>query len=297
MSSINFNLPDFLYARKIYEAVIEFYKNYPKVFHENTRIASIFGNLSGNIWNGGSTYFGRKQLDMREVGELVDYYNSNGIALRLTCTNPMLEHTDIYDRYANAVMKAFHNGFNEVVVTSPILEEYLRDKYPNFKYIKSIIGTYEEGQDLFLDDKYYMTCLKRIRNNNFAYLDSIPVEKRHKVEILCNDPCPEVCPRLKTHYRQMGKMQLYFDPVDSIGCSFYPLRDVLPITHKDSLGTTVSYDNIIDNYVPRGYTNFKLSGRFNQPVIVINVLKWLTKKEYEYDVLDGILHKILEYRV
>lgn len=293
MSTIKFNLPDFTTGFRIYEGLLEFKQNYPKVFRDGVEISSIFGNFNGNIWNGGSTYFGKRQLSCNEIDKVVEFYNSRGVSLRLTCTNPMLEQTDIYDRYANAIVKCLHNGINEIVVTSPILEDYLRDKYPNFKFVKSIIGSYEENIDVSLDDKYYMSCIKRIRNNNFEYLDKIPFEFRNKVEFLCNDPCPEVCPRLKTHYRQMGKSQLEARYSGAIGCSFYPLRDVLPNTFKMCLKTSISYENIVENYLPRGFCNFKLSGRFNLPVIITNILQWLIEPEYCYDVLDGLLHKVL----
>ena len=41
-------------------------------------------------------------------------------------------------------------------------------------------------------------------NNNWEYLETIPEDKRGKIEFLCTDPCPDNCPRIYTHYKNFA---------------------------------------------------------------------------------------------
>ena len=65
------------------------------------------------------------------VKGVTNYFNSKGIPLRFTFTNPMLEKKHLSDKFCNAIMHYADNGMNEVIVASPLLEEYIRKNYPN----------------------------------------------------------------------------------------------------------------------------------------------------------------------
>ena len=64
-------------------------------------------------------------------------FNGLGVALRYTFTNTLLREEDVYDSYCNECMKLGNNGLNEVLVNSPILEKYIREKYPKYRIISS----------------------------------------------------------------------------------------------------------------------------------------------------------------
>mgnify|MGYP003310897220 CR=1 FL=1 len=88
-------------------------------------------------------------------------------------------------------MQAADNGMNEVMIMSPILEEYLREKYPSYKFnsstckeIKDIDGILSE-----LEKDYYMVVLDYNMNDRFDLLEQIPMEHRHRVELLVNTLC------------------------------------------------------------------------------------------------------------
>ena len=40
-----------------------------------------------------------KTLEMSDVREYFEWYSKKNVVLQLVCTNPILEETDIYDRY------------------------------------------------------------------------------------------------------------------------------------------------------------------------------------------------------
>lgn len=54
-----------------------------------------------------------------------------------------------------------------------------------------------------------MIVLPRRVLKDFDFLNSIPIEKRNKFKILCNDPCPINCPFLYEHYKNYGKVSLF----------------------------------------------------------------------------------------
>jgi hypothetical protein len=82
----------------------------------------------------------------------------------LTFTNPLIEEKHCYDTYSNLIAECGHNGMNEILVTSPILETYLRTNYPNYKYCKSVTSTENNTYDV---ENYYISVLPKYFNNNF----------------------------------------------------------------------------------------------------------------------------------
>ena len=288
---IKFNLPDFIEGYLVYKNYVELRKRYPEVFWDDTVVSSVYGTFPNSVWNGGSIYVGGATYTYKYMRSKIEEYNSWGIAIRIIATNPLIEKHHLYDTYANCIMDAANTGVNEVVVNSPLLEDYLRDKYPNFKYVKSILSSYSTNTPVDLDDKYYMSCMMRAVNNNWEYLDKIPPEQRHKVEFLCTDPCPDNCPRIATHYLQMAEQQLNFlkDGSDKPNdCSMAQLKN-LSVHYMRTLDCYIDRDKIIKEYVPRGYCNFKVSGRFNAGSIATGLADYLIKPEYYTDWYELII--------
>ena len=79
--------------------------------------------------------------------------------------------------------------------------EYLRKNYPNYKYYRSIIAAKDIAYNT---ENYHMSVVNRNWVNDFKKLNSIPVEQRDKIEIICNDVCIDDCPRTYEHYKAIG---------------------------------------------------------------------------------------------
>ena len=288
---INFNFPDFIEGYSIYQTYFHHMDKNRIMFYEDSCISSIYGTFPNCVWNGGSCYIGGPTYSYNYMKNKIESFNERGIAIRIIATNPLIEAHHLHDTYANLIMDAANNGFNEVVVCSSLLEDYLRDKYPNFKYVKSILSSYSTNTPVDLDDKYYMSCMMRAVNNNWEYLDKIPPEQRHKVEFLCTDPCPDNCPRIATHYLQMAEQQLNFlkDGSDKPNdCNMAQLKN-LSVHYMRTLDCYIDRDKIIKEYVPRGYCNFKVSGRFNAGSIATGLADYLIKPEYYNDWYELII--------
>ena len=64
-------------------------------------------------------------------------------------------------------------------------------------------------------------------------------------------------------------------------------RCLYPIVERAN--DMISYDEIKEIYEPLGYSEFKISGRWNKNSIALNVTRYLIKPEYQFDVLSYLL--------
>lgn len=276
-----FNLPDFIMGQPVYSIFHDWMSSNPEILLPNTEIACVYGNFPGCIWNGGGMNFG-SQYTRANIQEVINFYNYVlHIPLRFTFTNPLVDERHLNDVYGNIIAECGHNGMNEILTSSIVLEKYLREKYPNYKYGKSIIATREEPFDL--SDKYFLTVMRRRMNNNWDFLETIPVELRHKVEFLCTDPCPDNCPRLYTHYRDFARAQLELNPNPDCECSMQHVKGPFQYKYLKSLETHISRKLINEEYLPRGFSQFKISGRGSALGAIMGITEYMIKPEYVPD--------------
>lgn len=290
---IKYNFPDFVLGRYVYQEYFNLRKQYPYAFYEDSEITSIFGMFPNCIWNGGGEFSSPSFCTPAIIKNYFDFYNYElNIPIRLTCTNPVLTSEDFFDSYGNMIVRLGENGKNELLTSIPEFENFLRDRYPNYKYVKSIIGT--KDQDVFLDDKYYMSCMKRACNNHWDIIDKIPMEQRDKVEFLCTDPCPDNCPRIYSHYLLHGERQknYCYSDIDS-SCTMNTIKGPFHRKYTTTLHSYISREKIVNDYLPRGFTNFKISGRFNIGGIINNICTYLVKPDYRVDINERLINSTI----
>ena len=280
---INMNMPDFVTGGIIYDTYFQYKDKHPEAFFDDTQIVSIFGCFPGCIWNGGGLDL-RKPFSRSEIFAIIHYFNDElNLPLRFTFTNPLIQEKHLNDTYGNLIAELGHNGKNEILTSSRILENYLREKYPNYRYCSSIVGTQTDPYgDL---SRYDLVVMRRRMNNNWEFLNTIPLNQRHKIEFLCNDPCPDNCPRIYSHYRDLARAQLNLDPdMPNTECSMGNLRGDFEFLYTQSLETFISREKIIKDYLPNGYNQFKLSGRNAPENITLDILEYFVKPEYRPDM-------------
>lgn len=286
-----FHLPEFFDGAKIYSYFFLLANRFPEMIRSNTEIASIFGNFRGNIWNGGTWSYG-EQPTKEQVERIIDLYNNQfNLPLCFTFTNPLLNEHDCYDRYANMIAKAGHNGKNRIRVVSPILEEYLRKEYPNYEYCMSVIGTEDKPYDI--EHKYFDSVLPRKYNNNWELLNTIPMEDRKHLELICDEPCDETCPRVYEHYKIYAQHTLDFDfRGEDLKCAYGNTPEKMLFAHhhlKTERPGYISREMIDELYLPQGYENFKLTGRWNVFGPLFSLVNYIAKPEYKDDLIRLLL--------
>ena len=157
---VNFHLPGLRQNYPLNMLIVSLLEQKPEWFREGIKIASFFGEFPASLWNGGrpSNY---DQCDSNYIRNVVKNINAKGIPVRYTYTNMLLNEEDLKDPYCNFCMKVADNGMNEVMIFSPILEEYIRKNYPSYKLNSS---TCKEIRDINLVNEelkkpYYLVVL------------------------------------------------------------------------------------------------------------------------------------------
>ena len=170
---VYWHLPGFVYFRVLNQIFIKLMMDFPDKFKDGYKIGSVYGTFPGAIWNGGRVVFGI--TSKRDMSAILNMYNGYGIPVRFTWTNSVLEEKHIHDTYCNLIMKLADNGMNQVLVNTPVLEEYLRKEYPGFKMISSTTKRIVDADALKqeLDKDYYLVVLDYDLNHNEAVLEAI----------------------------------------------------------------------------------------------------------------------------
>ena len=291
--SINFHIPDFMNHFYLNNVLLKTIEHFPECFHDGLKIASVFGNFGGSVWNGGRYLGGNTAIGA--VQAITKVFNDNGIPLRFTFTNPLLKKEHLGDSFGNKILRIANNGFNEVIVMSPLLEEYIRENYPEYKITSSTCKQIEDMNGVLaeLEKDYKYVVLDYNFNNKFDLLEQIPAEERSRCEILVNACCQPNCPRRGEHYRQIGQDQISAweynkNPMNrtpyrcrDFQCDFMRLHIYETVSHS----THVTPEDILEKYVPMGFVNFKIEGRTTPDVNLLETyVYYMVKPEFRNEI-------------
>lgn len=286
-----FHLPDFASQFKFNYVFATMIKNCPHYFREGVEIASIYGTFPQSLWNGGRTVPGI--CDMNFVRGVINTLGKNGIPMRFTFTNPMIEEKHLSDKFCNEVLKLADNGINEVIVNSPLLEDYIRRTYPNYKLTSSTCKRITDPEKLReeMEKDYSVVVMDYDLNNKFDILEKLP--HKEKMEILVNACCDPACKVRTEHYRQLGLQQIAVcehvakypnKPFRlsehgitnmNCGCADRTIFDI------KGLSTHVTPDDIWEKYIPMGFEQFKIEGRTSSRLNLIETyLYYMVKPEF-----------------
>lgn len=291
---VRFHLPDFNKHFKFNLVFATMLEKCPHYFREGVEIASLYGVFPPSIWNGGRTQGGVCEPEF--VKNVIRTFNSRGIPLRFTFTNPLITEEHLNDEYCNMVMRLANNGLNEVIVFSPILEDYIRTIYPNYKITSSTCKRITSPDNLFeeLENDYHIVVLDYDFNNKFDILEKIP--HKEKCEILVNACCDPGCKMRSEHYKLIGEQQIQYNkhlrehPNEPFNMNDYSPKTIsTAITCKcrertlfdiKGLSTHITPDDIWEKYVPMGFSQFKIEGRTASTLNVLeNYMYYMIKPE------------------
>lgn len=280
---INFIIPGLYELNKLNINLLYLLKYRPEFFENNIKIGAVFGAFHFNIWDGGRIFHSYKQASREDIQNLKKLYNDEfQVPMRFVFTNNLLTLEDCYDKFNNMVLEICHNDLNEIVLTSPILYDYIKENYPKYKIISSTtkcITNSEESLQEILDDKYYMTCIDYNLNHNWNLLNIIPEDKKDKVEFLVNAICPSGCQFRKEHYKLNSVFSLNYGKLYPLpGCNIK--FNTLEFTNERN--NNITKEEIFNQYAPKGFTNFKIEGRtLSDYEVGLNYVRYMVKDEYK----------------
>ena len=269
-------------------------KKFPHVVRDNFEIYSFYGTFPKAIWNGGRVSVTDEKSTVKFMEKVRDFYNKKGIKVTFTFTNSLIEAKHLKDEYCNQILDVFHNGINEVLVVSPILEDYIRDNYPKYKINKSI--TFADAQNPYNTNRYHLSVIDKSYNNNFEKLKKI--HEKEKIEVLCDEWCVNNCKYTKEHYTEIGAVQLgiiknneyygkcrYLNRIEQYNMTYF--------RNKNS-NYYITSEDIIKKYIPLGFKYFKLSGREKFNIVGYeSIINYLFKPEYQNDIKTYIYESLI----
>lgn len=263
-----FHLPGLRFNYPLNMMWVSLLEQHPERFREGVEIGSFFGCFPVSLWNGGRL-IQHDQCDSKFIESVVKSVNAKGIPVRYTFTNPLITEADLDDPFCNYCMDVANNGMNEVMIMSPILEKYLKEKYPNFAYNSSTCKEIKDvdalNEEIARDYKYVV--LDYNLNNNWDFIGKL--DQPEKLEVLVNTLCQPGCKRRGEHYRQIAKDQktvllnrkLPPDkriPIKEWYCEYGETNCIHTIMDYP---TVITPEDIWDKYLPAGINNFKIEGR------------------------------------
>lgn len=274
-----FHLPGVFRYDNIYNTLLSYKAENPHHFKDNVEIGSLYGSPTC-IWNGGRAVHGITPNRAELVNENL-WAQKFGVPIRFTFTNQCIEDIHCYDAYGNTILDVFKTGNNEIIVNSPILENYIRSNYgDSYRYISSttkrLINVDEQREEFEKD--YSLVVLDYDHNKNIDFIKSLP--DKGKCEILCNPVCFPNCAQRSLHYQKISECQLKFEPL-----LFRCNNSQMDFFNAMKQPNFISVEDIENVYLPLGISNFKLEGRTTYFLDLVEILLYyLIKEEYKMEL-------------
>ncbi|MBQ5470721.1 MAG: hypothetical protein IIT58_01790 [Treponema sp.] len=285
---VHFHLPGLFEFYEFYRVFLPLFHTHRDWFYPWCDIASIYGSPEGCLWGGGRTSDGT--ADAQDVLFLMDEF---GISSRLTFSNSLLETEHLSDKKCNSLCRLFEKSKvpGGVIVHSPLLADYLKKNYPQLYLVSSTTKVLTDFGDFKKelenpDFKYVVPDFRL--NKSFEKLDTLSQEEKDKVEFLCNECCDFGCSSRKACYENVSRKNLGLSVPDhkctsSLGDGGYRFS----LAKKNP--SFISVDDILNIYLPRGFSNYKIEGRgLGSAVLLEFLLYYMTKPEYQLQVREEV---------
>ena len=282
-----YHLPGLFEFYELYRAFLPLFREHREYFYDWCDIGSIYGAPADCIWGGGRVGFGKK--DPREVLVLMREY---GISARLTFSNSLLCEEHLSDKQCNRLCALFNDqGGNGVIVHSDLLLEYLKGHYPNLYFVSSTTKVLTDFRqflnEVSRDDFRYIVPDFRL-NKAFDKLNSLTNAQKNKVEFLCNECCWFGCTDRKKCYENVSRKNLGENCGDH-HCTAPGGNEGYRFSKAMTNPGFIGVQDIRRNYLPMGFSNFKIEGRgLGSALILEFLLYYMTKPEHQIHVRETI---------
>ena len=284
-----YHLPGLFEFYDLYSVFLPLYRKHREYFYGWCEIASVYGAPADCIWGGGRAGFGECAAE-----DVLALMNENGISSRLTFSNSLLKPEDLYDRKCNALCELFAKSVgvqNGVIIYSDLLLDYIRKNYPGLYFVSSTTKV-QTDFDQFVKEtdrnefKYVVPDFRL--NKQFDKLAALTEDQKDKTEFLCNECCSFYCKDRKACYENVSRKNLGEDCPDHI-CTAPDAEGGYRFSKAMKNPAFIGVNDILNTYMPLGFSNFKIEGRSLGSAVVLEfLLYYLTRPEYQLIVREEI---------
>ena len=287
MPKASFHLPGLFEFTGLYRLFLPLFREHPEYFYDWCDIGSIYGAPADCLWGGGRVGFGEDSP--AEVLALLREYRISG---RLTFSNSLLREEHLSDKKCNDLCARFENaGGNGVIVHSELLLDYLKERYPGLYLVSSttkVLTGFEALRAEARRAEFRFVVPDFRLNKAFAQLQTLTPEEKGKLEFLCNECCSFACADRYACYENVSRKSLGENVPDHI-CAAPGGEEGYRFSKAMENPAFIGVGNIVNTYLPMGFTQFKIEGRSLGSALVLEfLLYYLTKPEYQLRVREAI---------
>ena len=273
-----YHLPGLFEFGDFYRAFLPLFRERRDWFYDWCEIGSIYGAPAACLWGGGRVGFGEDR-----PADAVKLTAEYGVSARLTISNSLLRPEHLADPGCNTLCALFEKSGpvpNGVILSSDLLLEYLTKQYPGFYFVSSttkVLRRFEQLEAELDRPEFHFVVPDFRLNRAFDRLESLPEDKKRKLEFLCNECCWFDCPDRKACYENVSRKNLGEDCPDHLCLS--------PTANPGFIGV----EDIQNIYLPMGFSHFKIEGRSLGSALLLEfLLYYLTKPEHQLKVREEL---------
>ena len=286
MNKAYYHLPGLFEFYELYQKFIPLFFEHKEYFYDWCEIGSIYGAPADCLWGGGRVGFGDNSP--HDVLNLMNKYN---ISSRLTFSNSLLKQEHLQDYKCNKLCELFNDKNNGIIIYSDLLLDYIKTKYPNFYFVSSTTKVILDFNELVqeLNNSNYKYVVPDFRfNKNLDKLETLSQQQKDKIEFLCNECCYIGCKDRKECYENVSRKSLGIDLEEHI-CKAPYSNEGYSFSKAMNNPSFISVDDIINTYLPKGFSNFKIEGRSLGSALILEfILYYMTKPEYQLKIREEI---------
>lgn len=289
MCMAHYHLPGLFEFYGLYRVFLPLFYEHRDYFYEWCDIGSVYGAPENCIWGGGRIEEGTQ--NPKDVLVLLKEY---GISGRLTFSNSLLSGKHLSDSRCNAICRMFEESDgpeNGVIVHSELLLDYLRRTYPGLYFVSSTTKVLTEFPELLkeLNREEFRYVVPDFRlNKKFKEWNTLSSAEKDKVEFLCNECCSFGCKDRKTCYESVSRLNLG-ERGEEHRCSAPDAEEGYVFSKAMKNPGFLSTEEIREEYLPMGFSNFKIEGRgLGSALILEFLLYYMTKPEHQLEVREKV---------
>lgn len=285
----HYHLPGLFEFYGLYRVFLPLFYEHRDYFYEWCDIGSVYGAPENCIWGGGRIEEGTQ--NPKDVLALLKEY---GISGRLTFSNSLLSGKHLSDSRCNAICRMFEESDgleNGVIVHSELLLDYLRRTYPGLYFVSSTTKVLTEFPELLkeLNREEFRYVVPDFRlNKKFKEWNTLSSAEKDKVEFLCNECCSFGCKDRKACYESVSRLNLG-ERGEEHRCSAPDAEEGYVFSKAMKNPGFLSTEEIREEYLPMGFSNFKIEGRgLGSALILEFLLYYMTKPEHQLEVREKV---------
>ena len=285
----HYHLPGLFEFYGLYRVFLPLFYEHRDYFYEWCDIGSVYGAPENCVWGGGRIEEGTQ--NPKDVLALLKEY---GISGRLTFSNSLLSGKHLSDSRCNAICRMFEESDgpeNGVIVHSELLLDYLRRTYPGLYFVSSTTKVLTEFPELLkeLNREEFRYVVPDFRlNKKFKEWNTLSSAEKDKVEFLCNECCSFGCKDRKACYESVSRLNLG-ERGEEHRCSAPDAEEGYVFSKAMKNPGFLSKEEIREEYLPMGFSNFKIEGRgLGSALILEFLLYYMTKPEHQLEVREKV---------